>query len=192
MDIAAVILCGGKSSRMDGKNKAFLMYKERSFIETIINKFHGFPQIYISVDGKDKYHTLEYSLIEDEYKDIGPIGGIYSSLSYINEEYVFITSCDMPKITTEYIRCLCSKVNDNTTAVVVKDENGKVYPLGGIYSKKILPNIKSMINKRDCKLMHLLENIDTTVIELNSIGFENDVLINVNSENDYKLLIKSK
>lgn len=192
MDIAALILAGGKSSRMNGKNKAFLVYDENTFMQTIINRFCGFNKIYISVDDLDKYHMLKYSLIEDEYKEIGPIGGIYSSLKVINEEYVFVTSCDMPKITTEYIECLCKRIQENTEAIVVRDHEGRIYPLGAIYSKKTLPKIRMMIEKKNYKLMNLLEEINTTVIELNEIGFNKDILLNINNENDYKILIKSK
>lgn len=37
---------------MNGNNKAFLQYKNKSFIENITNQLIGFNNIYISVDNK--------------------------------------------------------------------------------------------------------------------------------------------
>ena len=80
MEICALVLAGGKSSRMNGNNKAFLKYKSSTFIESIISELKDFNKIYISVDNKEKYKNLNYELIEDEFEEIGPIGGIYSVL----------------------------------------------------------------------------------------------------------------
>jgi len=71
MKIAALVLVGGKSKRMNGNNKAFLQYKNKSFIENITNQLIGFNNIYISVDNKKNYKQLKFDLVEDIYKDIG-------------------------------------------------------------------------------------------------------------------------
>lgn len=36
MEICALVLAGGKSSRMNGNNKAFLKYQDKTFIENIL------------------------------------------------------------------------------------------------------------------------------------------------------------
>ena len=65
MEISALVLAGGKSSRMNGNNKAFLKYKNKTFIENILEVLHEFNKIYVSVDNKEKYKDLDYELIED-------------------------------------------------------------------------------------------------------------------------------
>ena len=57
MEICALVLAGGKSSRMNGKNKAFLKYKNMTFIENILDTLKDFNKIYISVDDKEKYNA---------------------------------------------------------------------------------------------------------------------------------------
>ena len=47
----------------------------------------------------------------------------------------------MPFITKNSIEVLCNKVDKNTDGVVFYDKNNKLYPLGAIYSKNVLPII---------------------------------------------------
>ena len=60
------ILAGGKSSRMNYKNKALLIYKEKTFIENIINYF-------------DDFKSIQAASIEDldEVEGIGEIRATY-------------------------------------------------------------------------------------------------------------------
>lgn len=190
MEICALILAGGKSTRMNGNNKAFLKYKDKTFIENILEVLKDFEKIYISVDDKEKYKNLNYELIEDEYKEIGPIGGIYSALKVIKEDYVFITACDMPKICMEFIDILKYNLKENDKCIVFEDEKGRLYPLGGIYSKECLPYIEEMIRNDDYKLTSLVKKLNGRIISLNNADLKKDALMNVNNLEQYNKLNK--
>ncbi|MBE6050491.1 MAG: molybdenum cofactor guanylyltransferase [Clostridium sp.] len=185
MKIAALVLVGGKSTRMKGDNKAFLTLNNKRFIDIIIDNLQVLNKIYISVDNKEKYKELDYELIEDEYKEIGPIGGLYSSFKYIKEDYIFVTACDMPKLSSEFVEFILSNLEEGDTAVVSQDSKGRLYPLGGVYSKKIFPIIEDMIKDKRYKLTDLVKNIEGKVISLENTKFDKDVLINVNNYFDY-------
>ncbi|AQR95436.1 molybdenum cofactor guanylyltransferase [Clostridium saccharoperbutylacetonicum] len=188
MDIGALILAGGKSRRMNGNNKAFLKFQNKSFIESIADRFAGFDNIYISVDEKEKYKHLSFTLIEDMYKDIGPIGGIYSALKSIEEKYIFVTACDMPKINREFINFVCDSLTEDIECIVTQDIKGRIYPLGGIYSKALLGKIEEMIKEEDYKLLNLIKRSNTKIISLSENNFSENILDNINDINDYNKL----
>lgn len=188
MEISALVLAGGKSRRMNGNNKAFLKYKSSTFIENIINELEDFNKIYISVDNIEKYKSLDYELIEDEFKEIGPIGGIYSALNIIKEDYVFVIACDMPKIKKNLINVLIKNIDNNDRCIVFKDDEGRIYPLGGIYSKKALPIIKEMIYNRDYKLQNLVKKLDGKILSISDCNLDDELFINVNNPEEYKNL----
>ncbi|AJH00207.1 molybdopterin-guanine dinucleotide biosynthesis protein MobA [Clostridium beijerinckii] len=190
MDICALVLSGGRNTRMNGRNKAFLSYEHKAFIQNIIDVLSEFKNVYISVDNKEKYSNLNYKLIEDEYKEIGPIGGIYSSLKKIQEDYVFVTACDMPKLNKEFVEFLVNEITEDDMCVVVKDSKDRLYPLGGIYSKKIMPIVKMMIDNKDYKLGNLIKNVNGRIIPLSDMGFDREVLMNINSPDEYQRLKK--
>ena len=69
--ISAVILCGGKSSRM-GTDKANLLIGEETFLEHIQKNLAGAGEVLLSVETETDYPKNEIRHIEDIYKDIKP------------------------------------------------------------------------------------------------------------------------
>lgn len=191
MEISALVLVGGKSRRMNGNNKAFLKFENKSFIEKITDQLIEFHNIYISVDDKEKYKNLNFVLLEDICKDIGPMGGIYSALKAIDEKYIFVTACDMPKITKEFAQFICNFITEDIQCVVTQDEEGRIYPLAGVYSKDIIYIIEEMIKQKDYKLLNLIKRAKSKIISLSDTKFNKYILDNINNLEEYnKLEIK--
>ena len=198
MDIGALILMGGKNSRMNGNVKGLLKIKNSTFLEKIQETLNDFSSIYLSINDKfskeqkQNFENMGFKIIEDIYKEIGPLGGIYSSLLYCKEEYLFITACDMPFITKNSIEVLCNKVDKNTDGVVFYDKNNKLYPLGAIYSKNVLPIIEEMIEKKYYKLSYLIEKSNFVKINIEKTDIPLKVLSNINTLQEYDLFINNE
>ena len=198
MDIGALILMGGKNSRMNGNVKALLKIKNSTFLEKIQETLNDFSSIYLSINDKfskeqkQNFENMGFKIIEDIYKEIGPLGGIYSSLLNCKEEYLFITACDMPFITKNSIEVLCNKVDKNTDGVVFYDKNNKLYPLGAIYSKNVLPIIEEMIEKKYYKLSYLIEKSNFVKINIEKTDIPLKVLSNINTLQEYDLFINNE
>ena len=198
MDIGALILMGGKNSRMNGNVKGLLKIKNSTFLEKIQETLNDFSSIYLSINDKfskeqkQNFENMGFKIIEDIYKEIGPLGGIYSSLLNCKEEYLFITACDMPFITKNSIEVLCNKVDKNTDGVVFYDKNNKLYPLGAIYSKNVLPIIEEMIEKKYYKLSYLIEKSNFVKINIEKTDIPLKVLSNINTLQEYDLFIDNE
>ena len=198
MDIGDLILMGGKNSRMNGNVKGLLKIKNSTFLEKIQETLNDFSSIYLSINDKfskeqkQNFENMGFKIIEDIYKEIGPLGGIYSSLLNCKEEYLFITACDMPFITKNSIEVLCNKVDKNTDGVVFYDKNNKLYPLGAIYSKNVLPIIEEMIEKKYYKLSYLIEKSNFVKINIEKTDIPLKVLSNINTLQEYDLFINNE
>ena len=198
MDIGALILMGGKNSRMNGNVKGLLKIKNSTFLEKIQETLNDFSSIYLSINDKfskeqkQNFENMGFKIIEDIYKEIGPLGGIYSSLLNCKEEYLFITACDLPFITKNSIVVLCNKVDKNTDGVVFYDKNNKLYPLGAIYSKNVLPIIEEMIEKKYYKLSYLIEKSNFVKINIEKTDIPLKVLSNINTLQEYDLFINNE
>ena len=198
MDIGALILMGGNNSRMNGNVKGLLKIKNSTFLEKIQETLNDFSSIYLSINDKfskeqkQNFENMGFKIIEDIYKEIGPLGGIYSSLLNCKEEYLFITACDMPFITKNSIEVLCNKVDKNTDGVVFYDKNNKLYPLGAIYSKNVLPIIEEMIEKKYYKLSYLIEKSNFVKINIEKTDIPLKVLSNINTLQEYDLFINNE
>ncbi|MDO5038849.1 molybdenum cofactor guanylyltransferase [Clostridium sp.] len=185
---SVIILSGGKNSRMNYKTKAFLKIDGIRFIDKIFLETSDFEEKILSCNDINLYEEFKNQalLVKDEFKDIGPMGGIYSCLKKSNFESSLVVASDMPFLNKDFLNYISSyKFNEDALIPVV---NGKINPLCGIYKKSILKIIESMIFKKDYKLKNLLEKISTKYIECNEINN----FINVNTEVEYNELCKRK
>ena len=188
----------GGSFGYRGNVKGLLKIKNSTFLEKIQETLNDFSSIYLSINDKfskeqkQNFENMGFKIIEDIYKEIGPLGGIYSSLLNCKEEYLFITACDMPFITKNSIEVLCNKVDKNTDGVVFYDKNNKLYPLGAIYSKNVLPIIEEMIEKKYYKLSYLIEKSNFVKINIEKTDIPLKVLSNINTLQEYDLFINNE
>ena len=88
MNHALIILCGGGSTRM-GTDKALLPFGEVSLLEYLVNKYKPhFSHIYLSVKKPGEYTHLSLPVTEiaDLYMNAGPMSGVFSGLSMMDED----------------------------------------------------------------------------------------------------------
>lgn len=185
----AVVLMGGKSSRMNYKKKSFLTIGEYTFLDYILYQLESFNNIALSVDSKKKYEACKVTLWEDDFNAIGPIGGLYTALNKTKTPLIFITACDTPNITHDLITHLYSQLSEEDDCLIPVID-GQLHPLFGIYHKRILPIISQQIKEENYKMQILLNNISTHYIHLSSDYKEQ--LANINTPDDYALELLKK
>ena len=133
---AAGILAGGKSSRM-GKNKASLTWNGDTFLHTLIDACRDFPEIYVSVDDREKYRDLSCTLVEDEEKEYGPLEGIYQVLKQMDAPYAVMLATDMPMISREFLKALVSNITGEEDCLVLRRE-GRPQPLCSVTADSLV------------------------------------------------------
>ena len=196
-DITAIVLAGGKSKRM-GKEKALLHIGEKTLIEIMIDKLKTlFPNIILSTNSPENFTFLKIRMIEDFYKNVGPLGGIHAGLTESNTEKNFIISCDLPLMSTEMIEYLC---NFNSSKKIVVCKSGDyIEPTFGIYSREILEDIEVILNlnlqhglqAKDISIQNAIEKIGADIIDATKLPFYNeDFFYNMNTFEDYIYVTK--
>ncbi|WP_010167361.1 molybdenum cofactor guanylyltransferase [Candidatus Epulonipiscium viviparus] len=185
-NLSNLILMGGRNTRMNGFNKGFLTVDQTTFVDSIASKLAVIAPVYVSVNSLAT--NLAYNLIEDEYKNIGPIGGIYSGLKQLETEYVFVTACDMPLVSAQVAQLLYDAITPAAPAVVFQDNSRRLYPLGAIYSKRLLPAIEKQIAAKNYRLYSLFS--DATIVDLPDAQVAS--LTNINTPADLQKFIASR
>ncbi|MBP6063265.1 MAG: molybdenum cofactor guanylyltransferase [Fusobacteriaceae bacterium] len=189
----AIILAGGKGSRLGYIDKAFLKYNGEFFIDILLEKLKEFKEIIIVTNSPEKYSDYEkkykyinnLKIITDKVKGIGPIGGIYTGL--LNSKYneSFIVSCDTPFVNKEFIKYVKELKGDYFIALPVYGE--KKEPLCALYKKNIIEIIEKRIGEKKYKIDSIFLNEYTRHIKVNEI-FKNDNIIkgfyNINTQEE--------
>ena len=176
-NITAIVIAGGKSSRM-GTNKALIEYGGKRLIEIAIKIIQPYTQNVI-ISSNSPIPHITYPLFTDEYSEIGPISGLYTCLKASKTELNLVIPCDVPHIKANTYRKLLDN-SEGFDAVIPRLPNGKIEPLVACYKKSVLPVVLGQINLEDYKMVHLLDKL-----KVNYIDFE-DVkqFKNMNTPND--------
>lgn len=143
----AIILSGGRGSRLGYKEKGLLEINGERLIERKIKQLAPcFNKLLLATNSPKLYEYLsdKITTVKDDKKDEGPLVGIYSTLKASDNETNFITAVDMPNISHDLLSYLYKYTLK--TEVVVTNIGGFIEPLFGFYSRKLLPKIEKILN----------------------------------------------
>lgn len=147
MKFSAVILAGGKSSRM-GRDKAWLEIGEQSLLAWQIQlaREAGASEVFISGRVGVDYSKFGCRVLRDRLVDAGPLGGIERALAEASSPLVLVLAVDMPKMTDEFLRQLLLHCDDGLGAI--SKVNGEIEPLAAIYPKAAVSLIEDLFSAR--------------------------------------------
>lgn len=175
----AIILAGGKSSRM-GQDKASMILGGKTVIQHVIDNLSTvFNEIFIS--GNHSNYPISKGIIKDVTTQKGPMGGIRSALEFCQED-IFVCSCDMPFVSSDLIKNILQKKVENRINVVRFGE--KIYPVLGIYPLTVLRELKETIENENLRMTSFLEQQNAHYIDYDE-GFENQ-LLNINTPENFR------
>ena len=191
---SAVVLAGGKSSRM-GFDKSTMVLQNKKLIESTIKKLDSlFDDIIISVDSIEKKSEFNHDKIAvDKVKGVGPLGGMISALEMAQSDKLFVIPCDMPVIDTKYISFMMKYMDDNE--IILSEKNGYFEPFPGFYSKSLIPRIDELINQNRRSIRAIFECSRTKVIsesEWKKLGFSEEIFTNLNTTQDVEKYLSYK
>lgn len=161
MDLTAIILAGGKSTRM-GTDKALLKIGDKNLLETAIDICRPVCNSIVISSNNPEHGKYGYPVIADDIPHRGPVGGIYSCLKHSETEWNFVLSVDAAFLSTQFIQFLISEIA-GLTAVIPFHEKGKE-PLIGLYHKNCLPEIEKMLKLGNYKMHHLVNTLNTKLV----------------------------
>jgi molybdenum cofactor guanylyltransferase len=186
MKAAAIILSGGKSSRM-GTNKALLKINEKTNIERIRDRLTPhFDDIILVTNNSEDYRFLGIKMINDQFPGMGPLAGVHAGLKASDYETNVIAACDMPFISGDLAEALAARLGDYDAVIPVI--NGKQHPLFAIFQKRIVPIVEKSILDEKLRMKHLLNHLNVLyVTEKDLPGFSDleHIFFNMNDPDEY-------
>ena len=127
-------------------------------------------------------------LVPDRVPGCGPLGGLDAALA-AGDDVVAIVACDMPFITTAFLRHLLDLARE-ADAVVPRTERG-YHPLCAAYTRACLPAVARRLAEGRLAMTGLLEDVhvrELTAREIDAFGDPRRLLANVNTPADYEAL----
>ena len=203
--ISVVILCGGESRRM-GEDKANLIYKGETFTKRIIRRlFEQVKDAKIVVDEillslRDESQSGQFEetehvrIVFDHYKGCGPLAGMEAAFEKCRNEYVFVTSCDMPFVDAALINELFERwvEMNETDAIIPIGQDGRIHGLCGLYKKDVDFFVKECLECRNYKVRLLLDRLNTVPIKISDLTEGEKKFRNINTKEDYRKYVECR
>jgi molybdopterin-guanine dinucleotide biosynthesis protein A len=193
MRCGAIILCGGKSSRM-GQDKATLPFGPECMLQRVvrlISEVVPASNIVVVAAAQQTLPPLPpvVRVTHDEQQDRGPLEGLAAGLRCLGGEVdaVYVTSCDVPLLVPAFVTQIFDKLRDYDIAVPYDQE--RLHPLAAVYRSKVLPQIEQLLHQDQLRVRLLFDSVSTNKVateELRSVDPTLATLLNLNHPEDYQ------
>jgi molybdenum cofactor guanylyltransferase len=157
-NLTGIILTGGKSRRMGGRNKAFLELSGRPLIEIVIERVQSVcAEVLIVAGDTSPYTGLGLPLVEDRFRGVGVLGGLHAGLEAAPHELALVVGCDMPFLNPDLLRAFAGWAEDHDVAVLRQGE--QVEPLHAAYRRTCLPAIEAAIRAEKRRIVSFFPHV---------------------------------
>jgi molybdopterin-guanine dinucleotide biosynthesis protein A len=180
--VTAFVLAGGKSSRM-GSDKAFLRLGEQTLLSQAL-KAAGAVAAEVRIVGDAKKFAAFGKVVEDVYRDRGPLGGIHAALSGSPTEWNLMLAVDLPFVEPEFLRYLLLRARESSAIITVPRAGGGLQPLCAVYRREFAEVAERSLRDGKNKIDLLFAEAETCVIEedeLLRLGFSVEMFRNLNT-----------
>src|SRR3954471_15602919 len=148
--IAGFILAGGRSSRM-GADKAFLELAGKALIVRAVELAREIVPEVMIVGDPQKFAPFG-TVIEDVYRDRGPLGGIHAALATSAAEWNLILAVDLPFVSVQFLKYLLARAESSDATVTVPSVGKYFQPLCAVYRKTFVSVVERSLSEGKNKI----------------------------------------
>jgi len=155
MPISAVILAGGRATRMSGVDKGLVQLQQKPLIQHVINRLTPQADEVIINANREiaQYQALGYAVLQDEITDyIGPLAGMSLGLKHAKHDYLLTVPCDSPLLPLDLAQRLMASLLINNTDIAVATSNGDAHPVFSLCKKTVLKSLEDYLANGDRKV----------------------------------------
>ena len=204
MSHAAVLLAGGKSSRM-GRDKSALIVNGEPLWQRQLAVLRATEPAELFISGKSDgpYAGCGVEILADKIPGCGPLGGIATALRRCTSERLLVLAVDMPAMTANFLRSLIAESQRTAMGIVPSvAEDGRrrarialevrdaprahLEPLAAVYPRTALAIADECLRNGEFKLEAFIRKLEAIhLVRLRPVA-ENDAafLTNWNAPED--------
>jgi molybdopterin-guanine dinucleotide biosynthesis protein A len=192
-DLTAFLLAGGKSTRM-GSDKAFLEFKRQTLLDRALSTLQTLTPEVLIVGDRARFQGYG-SVVEDIFRDRGPLGGIHAALAATATELNLVLAVDLPFVYAKDLEYLLSRARNSLALAVVPRSSNGWQPLCAVY-RRAFKNVaeRSLLQGKN-KIDTLFEDVDVLAVgeaELLQNGSSREIFRNLNTPTDLEQARKQR
>ncbi len=184
--VTAFVLAGGQSSRM-GSDKAFLRLGDETLLERAL-KAASSVCTEVLIAGDPKKFSGFGRVVEDVYRDRGPLGGIHAALASSTTELNLMLAVDSPFVEPKFFHYLILRARESGALVTVPCADSGLQPLCAVYRRGFAEVAERSLREGKNKIDSLFAGVKTCVIEADELvraGFSVEMFRNLNTPGEF-------
>ena len=188
----AIILCGGKSSRM-GRDKATLPFGPEFMLQRVVRLLGDTLSLENMVVVAAPNQSLPelprvVTVAHDIQEFRGPLQGLATGIRAMPDrcDAFYATACDVPLLVPAFVERMFELLDDYDIAVPFDGEHH--HPLAAVYRPSVLAQIEVLLDSGRMRPRFLFDEVRTREIPVNELRATDpqlSTLENLNYEEDY-------
>lgn len=195
LPISAIILSGGRATRMGGIDKGLITLQNKPLIQHVIDRLA--PQVDEIILNANReiaqYETFNRMVLQDDNPEfIGPLAGFSLGLQRCKHDYLLTVPTDSPMIPMDLAARLYKALVEQNADIAVARSGGFSHPVFSLMKTSLLPSLTHFIDQGERKVStwqkthHYIEvlfnDCDEAFVNLNT--FEDLQALALKLEND--------
>ena len=190
-DISGLILAGGLSTRMGGRDKGLQLLEGRPMITHIIERLQ--PQVGpLLINANQNYEAYEVfglPMIADVISNfVGPLAGLHAGLSHCTTPYLLSVPCDCPFFPTDLARrlsdALMSSGADVAYAVMINQNQTEHHPVFCLLKRDVMVGLGEYLSEGGRKVLTWM----SSQAHVQVVFDDHSAFLNINTPDDLKTI----
>ncbi len=199
MSIPAILLAGGKASRMGGGDKGLVRLAGRPLLAHVIDRLQAqVREIVINANGDPgRFVRFGVPVIPDAVAgQPGPLGGILAGLEWAAKErpgtpFILSCSCDCPFLPADLVARLADAIEAGAD-IAIAESNGRKHPVIGLWRVALRQDLRRAVALEGLRRVEAFCDRHRTAVanfpgSVNLPGGKVDPFFNANTPDDLAL-----
>lgn len=172
-----------------GQEKAFLLFEDEPLVLRLLTIVRSVVED-VSIVGSQNTFPGFNNVVEDIYKEAGPLAGIHAGLNFSNHEWNLFLAVDQPFMSPLFLRYLLTEAQKSPALVTVPRINDMFQPLCAVYRLGFKEIAAQALQTGHNRIDKLFREQEIRVIDLTEIireGFDVGIFTNLNTPQELEL-----
>lgn len=184
-NITVLVLAGGKSRRMGGRDKGLLPFGDGLLVGHVLEAIQ--PQVgavMISANrNHDRYQAFGHPVIADPLDDFqGPLAGFCAGLEQMKTDYLLTLPCDGPNIVVDLAQRLATGLEEASADIAVAHDGKRLQPVYALMHRRVLPDLRAALDQGERKIDRWYLRNNWVRVDFHDVPEQFD---NINTPDDY-------
>ena len=183
--ITALILAGGKSRRMGGRDKGLLPFGDGLLVGHVLSAI--LPQVGGVMINANR-HQAEYAqlgcpVVADSLADFqGPLAGFLAGLEQLQTEYLLTLPCDGPIVVADLAPRLANGLDEAGADIAVAHDGRRLQPVYALLHRRVLPDLRAALAEGERKIDRWYPRNAWVTVDFSDVP---EQFSNINTPEDY-------